>query len=326
MPITVDCHSCGNTLQAPDRLAGRKAKCAACGSIVVVDAIGIPEAIRISKPRSKPRVESKPNVEKRAHDSEPVWAVPVEPDPENAVAAELVEEEAAWVEEVPGAVAEERKPRKRRKKRRRQRESSSSAPTFGPLAWWGSLAGAIAVCLSGSLLWALQTDNMVLFIFGAVSLAIMLPVSLILLVLSMFVASNLSGGIDFGEITTAIPKALLLLFVVNIINMWAFADGFATSFFVGMFISMPVWIIGLIVLFHLDLFEACLVSFVNNTLIRLIKIFILAAVLSGMSRGGGAREEFVPEGPPGIQKNQFKNDIGKQPFDNIKPGQMDDDP
>ena len=134
MPITVDCHSCGNTLQAPDRLAGRKAKCAACGSIVVVDAIGIPEAIRISKPRSKPRVESKPNVEKRAHDSEPVWAVPVEPDPENAVAAELVEEEAAWVEEVPGAVAEERKPRKRRKKRRRQRESSSSAPTFGPLA------------------------------------------------------------------------------------------------------------------------------------------------------------------------------------------------
>src|SRR5262249_21215650 len=97
-------------------------------------------------------------------------------------------------------------------------------------------------------------------------------------------------------------------------------------FFVGIFISMPIWIIGLIVLFHLDLFEACLVSFVNNTIIRLIKIFILAAVLSGMSRGGGARDDVMPEGPPRIQKNQPKSDFGQQPLDDITPGPMDDDP
>src|SRR6516164_4652827 len=102
MPITVDCHSCGNTLQAPDRLAGRKAKCAACGSIVVVDAIGIPEAIRISKPRSKPRVESKPNVEKGGHDWEPVWAVPVKPDPENAARASWSRKKQHGLRKCPG--------------------------------------------------------------------------------------------------------------------------------------------------------------------------------------------------------------------------------
>jgi hypothetical protein len=111
MPIQVTCHSCGNTLRAPDELAGRKAKCAVCSGIVVVHEISIPEAILVAKPKPKPKPQLPPE------EDEPVWAIPLEPEPVNAEALS-VEEEPAWVEEISDSDKKQDRPKKKRKKRR----------------------------------------------------------------------------------------------------------------------------------------------------------------------------------------------------------------
>jgi len=268
MAISVACHSCGNTLQAPDYLAGRKAKCAACGSIVVVDAIGIPEAIRVSKPkaRQKPRqVIAK---------EEPAWAIPLDPEPDEIV-AEVEDDDAAWVEEVPGAVQEVRKPeRRKRRKRRQQRESAETGSSTA--IWWVGGVGALFVVVIGIILWAIAAGHTEEVIVDAISVAILLPVSLVILFISMLIASQFAGGIDFGYMHTAIPKALLLLFVVSLISV-------VLPIWVGFILAFPVWFFGLMILFRLDVWEAMFVSFINNTILRLIMIFGLALVLSAMN-------------------------------------------
>jgi hypothetical protein len=90
----------------------------------------------------------------------------------------------------------------------------------------------------------------------------------------MIISSSIGGGIEFGEVHIVIPKALGLIFIVNLVSLIPF---------VGWFIALLVWVGGLMSLFNLEIWEARILIVVNwglNSLVRLalFQIFFAAAV------------------------------------------------
>jgi hypothetical protein len=105
-----------------------------------------------------------------------------------------------------------------------------------------------------------------------VSLAIMVPISTIILVISMVLSSAIAGGIDFGEAHTAILKAVALLLAVNLVSLVPF----------GGLLSLPIWLGGLMYLYNLDFWECRFLLFINWVLNLLAKYLLLALVLSAV--------------------------------------------
>src|SRR5262249_48943638 len=108
--------------------------------------------------------------------------------------------------------SDEDEPRPRKKKRKRRKKSKSGAEI--PLWVWGALAGTFLLLMGLVSAALIHAGYTVLLIAFAAGLAVGLVVSTVILVISMFIASALLGGIDFGEAHVAIPKAAALLFVV----------------------------------------------------------------------------------------------------------------
>src|SRR5207249_2378271 len=120
------------------------------------------------------------------------------------------------------------------KKKKRQAESSNT------WIWWAAGSGAFLVAAIIAMLVVANSgpERRVEVIFYAVSLAVMVPISTVILIISMFVASAVGGGINFGAAHTAIIKAICLLILVNVIGMLPF----------GVILVFPVWLLGLMYL------------------------------------------------------------------------------
>jgi hypothetical protein len=73
------------------------------------------------------------------------------------------------------------------------------------------------------------------------------------LLFSMIVTSQMAGGIDFGHISYIAPRALVLLLLVNAINL---VD-------CGVLLAGPVWFLGLMFLFQLDFRETRMLTRIN---------------------------------------------------------------
>jgi hypothetical protein len=78
-----------------------------------------------------------------------------------------------------------------------------------------------------------------------IAFAIMLAISVVILIISMFITSALEGGVDFGQVHIVLAKAIPLLIVVSLLQLVSF----------GIVISIPVWWLGLMLLFRLDFWE-----------------------------------------------------------------------
>jgi hypothetical protein len=177
---------------------------------------------------------------------------------------------------------EEARPRPRRFKRRRpprrRRERSSSEPgrAWGWVRW---VAAAVVYVLVGAgiSIHMIATGHLEEWIMDAIKWVIIMPVSLVVFFISMFVGSAIAGGIDFGDIRTAIPKAIFLLAPINLCLV-------LFSFYIGSFMSLPFWIFGLILLFDLDVWESWFMIvinwFLNSGLVFLLG-FIIVAMMHG---------------------------------------------
>jgi hypothetical protein len=182
------------------------------------------------------------------------------------------------LEEVVEAGRAEEKPRRKKKKKKRPKDQPSHG--IPGWAWWaGGLAGCLVLAVVG-MVWAVRAGHVEWVITYCISLAVMLPVSLGILVLSMVVCSHLAGGIDFGEVHTAIPKAAALLLVINLINVLPF----------GAFLAFPVWLVGLMRLFGLDLWESRFLVAINWILNALAKTFLLGVVLAVLTHPKSHRD------------------------------------
>jgi hypothetical protein len=185
-----------------------------------------------------------------------------------------VPDEAEPVEEVVEARTA-RKPK--RKKRRRPRErTEETTPTW--LLWLVSVGG-FALLAGIIALPAIYKGYGALVLLYSVIIAVMVPISTVILIASMYISSALGGGIDFGEARTTIPKAAGLLLVVNSISLLPF----------GRFLAAPIWWGGLMALFRLDWWETRMLVFVNwalNFVAQMAVFAVLTAVFMGASHLG----------------------------------------
>jgi hypothetical protein len=210
-------------------------------------------------------------------DSEPEWAIPLDAEPvgqENAG----VKHDAAPAKVGAAPVAEHGESKKKKKpKRVRERSDQANRRTW---VWWVAAASILLVGLAGAVVWAIRNGHTDEVIGHTFTVAITLPVSLVILVVSMVVASHVAGGIDFGEARTAIPKTLFLLLVINLMNV-------LLPWYIAMMPALAAFLFGFIVLFGLDLWEASFLSFVNGTLNQWIAIYILGQMMEVWSNAPG---------------------------------------
>jgi hypothetical protein len=118
--------------------------------------------------------------------------------------------------------------------------------------------------------------------------AVMIPVSTGILILSMIISSSIAGGIEFGEVHVVIPKAIGLLLLVNIVQI-IIPSLFGVPGYYTRLIALPVWLFGLMLLFHLDLWEARFLIFVNwffNYVSTWLVVLIVIAAMSHMADDG----------------------------------------
>jgi len=242
VPILVVCEACGKKLKAPDSYAGRKAKCSQCGNIIH---IGTPA-----------EAEPQPKLPEREERAQRLPTRPKAPEPEEADADE------------PGDEVDRPKKKKKKKKKKRRSQPDQSVPEW--LVWTGGLFATIAVMgIAAGIL--VLTGHAWIPIFLAIRLAIMLPISIVILIISMFISSAIVGGIDFGEVHVVIPKALILLLITN--PIYAIPC-------IGGFLALPIWFIGLMLVFRMEIWETRVLVIVNWVLNWVAFIFVLSVIIN----------------------------------------------
>jgi hypothetical protein len=102
----------------------------------------------------------------------------------------------------------------------------------------------------------------------ALYLLIALPAGTVIFFLAMFISSVTLGAIEIGEIHVALFKAFLLVLLVNLTWLLPF----------GRYMTWLVWLVGLLTIFKLDIWEARMV-FAINWLLNFALSFLLMAML-----------------------------------------------
>ena len=151
-------------------------------------------------------------------------------------------------------------------------------PLFGWPGWvWGSVLGGVGVVGSGIALGIIAaTDSPSDALRMATALAVSVPVGLIILAVSIFISNMIGAGIEVGDLRATIPMVIGLLCVSTMIIF--------IMPFLGWFIGIPVWWLGLMRIFHLDLWETRVLFIINWGCQRIVKLLIVAIVISGTSK------------------------------------------
>jgi hypothetical protein len=253
MPLLISCNECGSQLKLPDTFAGRRGRCPRCASVfdLATAAEAAPAPRRALAPRTAV-TDQAPRPPAAAEDRRP--------------------DAAQATEEAP----------RRKKKKRKKKEMESGVPTW---VWWLLGGSGAAVCMLAFFIvmfLTMRTEALAYFII----LLVLLPISTVIFIVSMFISSAVGGGIDFGDARVAIPKAIALIMIVNTVGLTCgVASGFG-----GFLMTGPVWLFGLMGLFRLDLWEARLVVAINwglNCVARMILVSVVVTLLTGGGGGGG---------------------------------------
>lgn len=303
MPHAVTCNSCATRMKIPDNGLGKRVKCPRCANVFVAEDDDAPveaeldtdiaeEPIAVSKRRRIVEEEEapRPSASRKAR--------------------RAADDEIDEVEEVEEAEEEdEDRPRKKKKKKKRRRQTVATTADEGPPAWpwWVFGGGGVALVMLFLLFLAIftKTDSPVKWI--AAYLLISMPISTVMFFLVMLLGSVLFGAMEIGEIHVAFIKAFGLLFVVNLLNMIPLA---------GMYLAPFVMLVGLIVVFKLDIWESYMLIMLNVAMNLVVTIFVwfaLFSLLAGGYYGSGYDDDFSPrrrqpvpnqQGVPGQQWNE----------------------
>jgi hypothetical protein len=313
MPIQVKCIDCFSELKFPDDKAGREVQCPRCDAVFTTPASRAStatESDRRPAPSREEGVQTKrPSKSVRVTQTDIVRkSAPV---PEERVTASRPAKDAVTRAEdrlesmpldevIPDTESDapgdgQDAPRKKKRKKKRKAEPASMI-----WLWWAGSAGVGIVCICAMLLVVMLGMKQEARGY-LIALVIMLPVSTAILVLSMFVASAVGGGIEFGEARVAIPKAAALLFVVNMIYV-------SSCGAMGYVFALPVWLVGLMTLFRLDLWESRLLVSINWILNSVVCWALLSAL--GVSPGFMPLKHKVEVAT--AKDEDFLNDVGGQ--------------
>jgi hypothetical protein len=263
MPSLVLCGSCGSKLKVPDQFAGRRAKCSKCGNVIEVKRATPPAPV---SPRPKPKPPKRKEIEER-----PVVKCnrPEPADEPLDISADDIVEKA--------------KPKKKKRRRKQPIKSQSS------VWWWVGGLAVFFLLAFVTVVGGIRAGHGPALLMLGLMLGIMLPISLVILIVSMILSSMIAGGIDFGELHTAILKAISLLLAVNVVSLIPFF---------GIILAFPIWLLGLMYLFGLDFWEARFLIFINWFFNFLAKILLVGILLHLFMHGGfdrGGVEDVEPK-------------------------------
>lgn len=276
MPVLVLCDSCSGKYRVPDQHAGKRIKCPKCSSPVTVPAAA--QASRdtvpiIARKPSAETVKETPPAPPGKKSVPPVKLPPAKvpptkrrPDPEPEGEMEPVSQAAPDDSEESPRTPE---PPRKKKRRKKPKEPSNT------WVWWAGGVGVGLIVAVIAMILIANSGHKEDVIIYAIGLAIMVPISTVILIISMIITSSAGGGIDFGAVHTAIIKSVCLLVAVNIIGMLRF----------GAFLVFPVWLFGLMYLFGLDLWECRFLIFINWFLNSAVKFFLLAMLVAFLMHG-----------------------------------------
>jgi len=96
-----------------------------------------------------------------------------------------------------------------------------------------------------------------------------------ILIVSMMLTSNVLGGVEFGALSAVILKAMGLLVIVDLVALIPTA---------GIFLTIPIWWLGLMYLFQIDFWE-CRTLVAINWLLNVLVLAGLKTVLMSQSAG-----------------------------------------
>jgi hypothetical protein len=100
--------------------------------------------------------------------------------------------------------------------------------------------------------------------------AILFAAGMVILVVSMIGTRKAMGGSEFGSLFQALLKGGGLVFVNSLISL--IPD-------VGIWLTLPVWWIGFMILFRIDFWEARILVIINFVLNLVFKLFLLGFLL-----------------------------------------------
>jgi hypothetical protein len=304
--IRLPCQSCGSKLKLPDYAAGKKAQCPECFTVFLVSAPSEPDTLRPT-PNPSRQLEAVVEIDEEVPRSRPRPGPGKRP---SGVAVESKEGEAVVeldLDDEPPSPARPNKivppSRADRPKKPKKKAAKSREPVDVPgWVWWtAGVGGAFALSVITAVV-AIATGHTVQLLGYGITLAIMLPISTIILIISMVISSQLAGGIDFGEVSTAIAKAILLLFAVNVISLVDY----------GIFFSIPIWLFGLMYLFNLDFWETRFLLFINWVLNYAARFAIVAMLISAAHHLPSSVDE---DDHPAIQIPAMDHDGNSKPDD-----------
>src|SRR5262249_55403702 len=89
---------------------------------------------------------------------------------------------------------------------------------------------------------------------------------------SMIVSNAIIGGLDFGDVRVVIPKSMILILIINLVLMEPYG--------IGRFLTAPIWLFGLMILFRIELWETRFLMLMNWLLNIGAKMLIAAALLT----------------------------------------------
>jgi hypothetical protein len=191
---------------------------------------------------------------------------------------------------------------KKKKKKRKSAKSRDPVDVPGWVWWTAGVGGVAALCVIAAVVAIVTGHTEALLLYGF-KLGVMLPISTIILIISMVISSQLVGGIDFGEVHTAIAKAILLLFAVNVISLVDY----------GIFFSIPIWLFGLMYLFNLDFWETRFLLFINWVLNYAARYAMMAMIMSGLSHLPSSMDD--DDRHPAIKIPAMDHDVNSEPDD-----------
>src|SRR5262249_44599151 len=99
-------------------------------------------------------------------------------------------------------------------------------------------------------------------------------------------SSMIAGGINFGEVHTAIPKAAILIIVVDLVCLLPFP--------IGVILAFPIWLLGVKAAFDLDFWEARFLVAINWMLNFIFRWAMMALFLAMILHGKGAVDDLIP--------------------------------
>lgn len=169
-----------------------------------------------------------------------------------------------------------KKKKKRKRKRLRSLPDEDAERETPAWIWWVFGGGGIVATLATLLFVALLANPEGDLKYYAVALLVTLPISTVIFFIAMVLSNAIAEAVDIGEIHVAIIKAFALLLVVNLVSLVPF----------GNWAALLVWIVGLVLVFHLDFWEARILIVFNWGLNYAVHWFLVAALAGWMKRGG----------------------------------------